>query len=750
MVEFFAIIQIYDKYMTKREVKKRIDKLKKVIDYYRYQCHVLDKQEIPEGALDSLKHELYQLEQQFPEFITLDSPTQRVAGEPLKEFKKVEHKTPMLSLEDVFSERELQDWENYLKTRARQSRAKGEKESEALFDLAETQALEYFCELKIDGLAVSLIYEKGVFVIGATRGDGKIGEDVTQNLKTIESIPLKLRNPKSEIRNPKQILNNKFKIPNSFEFRALKFEFPPAKLEVRGEVYMDKADFERLNKELEKKDEKTYANPRNLAAGSIRQLDSKLAASRPLKFLAYDILADMGQTKHSEEHWILPILGFKTDSGKICKDLSDIVNYWRKIAKKREILPFQIDGIVVNVNNNSLFRKLGVAGKSPRGSRAFKFSSKQATTKILDIKLQIGRTGAITPVAILEPVKIGGVTITRATLHNEDEIKRLGVRIGDTVIIERAGDVIPDVAKVLPELRTGREKEFHFPKTCPACLSLLKKPLGEKVWRCPNTSCPARKRENLEHFVSKKAFDIEGLGPKIIDKLIDEGLISEAADLFSLKEGDLIPLERLPRRKPKAFLRGFAEKSAKNLIKAIQESKEISLSKFIFALGIRHIGEETAVDLANYLSSVSEDGDEMKFHRPGSIAQLKRAAKEELETIPDIGPKVAESIYNWFRSKKNQKFIDILLKAGIKILSPKKIGKELAGKTFVLTGGLATMTRQAAKEKIHLLGGNVSESLSKMTDYLVAGENPGSKLEKAKKLGVKIIKEKEFLSLIKT
>ena len=526
---------------------------------------------------------------------------------------------------------------------------------------------------------------------------------------------------------------------------------------------MERADFEKLNKELEKKGEKTYANPRNLAAGSIRQLDPKLAASRPLKFLAYDIVTDMGQTKHSEEHQILPALGFKAGLGRICKNLPDVLIFWQEIAKKRENLSHQIDGIVVNVNDNHLFERLGVAGKSPRGARAFKFSPKQATTKILDIKLQVGRTGAITPVAILEPVEIGGTTITRATLHNEDEIKRLGVRIGDTVIIERAGDVIPDVAKVLPELRVGKEKEFHFPKTCPSCLSSLSKPLGEVVWRCQNPNCPARKRENLYHFVSKKAFDIEGLGPKIIDKLLDEKLIFQAVDIFTLCQGDLIPLER------------FAEKSAKNLIEAIQKSKKISLPKFIFALGIRHVGEETAIDLANYLSSVSEDGDEMKFHRLGSIYKLKMVSKEELEKIPDVGPKVAESIYKWFQSKKNQKFIEELFAAGIRIesqkLTPyqgeenrfssfpfavaretKGFGAGLKGKIFVLTGALKTMSRDKAKERIRQLGGNVSESVSKMTDYLVVGESPGSKLAKARKLvgggGVKIIKEKEFLEML--
>ncbi len=670
--------------MTKQQAKQRIEKLKKVIAHHRYLYHVENRQEISEEALDSLKHELYKLERQYPDLITPDSPTQRVAGKPLEGFQKVEHRFPMLSIEDVFSEKELQDWEEYIKR------------------LAPGKIVDYFCEYKIDGFAVTLIYKNGIFTTGATRGDGRVGEDVTQNLKTIESIPLRLE---------------KFEYSNIPTVRTQRiFEIPP-EVEVRGEVYMEKKDFERLNKELGGK----YANPRNLAAGSIRQLDPKLAASRPLKFLAYDLVTDLGQKKHSEEHQILKDLGFKTDKGKECKNISEIVDFWHQTAKKREQLPFQIDGIVVNVNDNALFQRLGVAGKSPRGIRAFKFSPKQATTKVLDIKVQIGRTGAITPIAYLKPIEVGGVTISRATLHNEDEIERLGVKIGDTVIVERAGDVIPAVSKVLKELRTGKERKFKFPNTCPRCGTKLVKPKGEATWRCPNRQCPARKREFLYHFVSKKAFDIEGLGPKIIDRLIDENLISEAPDIFDLKEGDLVPLER------------FAEKSAKNIVSAIGNSKKISLSRFIYSLGIRHVGEETAIDLAQYF---------------GSIKNLKKASKGELEAIPDIGEVVAESIYKWFQSKQNQKLVDDLLKAGVEIQPPPKIGKKLKGKTFVLTGTLESMTRAEAQKKIRMLGGNPSSSVSQNTDYLVVGKEPGSKLEQAKKLGVKVIGEKEFLKMM--
>jgi len=676
--------------MRKEEAEKRIEKLKKVINHHRYLYHVLDKQEISDTALDSLKHELKKLEEQYPEFITPDSPTQRIGGEPLKEFKKIDHKVPMLSIEDIFSEKELEDWQGYLKR------------------LVPSVQLSYFTELKIDGFAVTLIYQNGVFTTGATRGNGRTGEDVTQNLKTIESVPLHLEITKT--------ISDK-SIENRFKKLVKK-----GKIEIRGEVYMNKVDFEKFNQQRIKINLVPYSNPRNLAAGSIRQLDPKLAASRPLKFLAYDIVTDMGQKKHSEDHQILPVLGFKTDLGRVSKNIEEVVNFWRETAKKRETLPFQIDGIVITVNDNALFQKLGVAGKSPRGIRAFKFSPKQAITKVLDIKVQLGRTGAVTPIAYLNPVEVGGVTISRATLHNEDEIKRLGVKIGDTVIIERAGDVIPAVAKTLLELRTGKEKEFNFPKTCPVCGTKLKKPKSEAIWRCPNQKCPARKRENIYFFASRKAFDIDGLGPKIIDQLMDENLISGAVDLFELKEGDLVPLER------------FAEKSAKNLIEAIQKSKKIPLTRFIYSLGIRHVGEETAISLADYF---------------GSINKLKKTSKEDLEKVPDIGEKVSESIYNWFQSKQNQQFIENLTKSGIEIISPKKKGTRLKEKTFVLTGVLESMARSEAERKIRLLGGHPSNSVSKQTDYLVVGSEPGSKLEQAKKLGVKTINEKEFLEMIK-
>lgn len=672
-------------------IKKRIEKLRKIINKARYYYHVLDKSIMPDSVLDSLKHELYKLEQKYPQFITPDSPTQRVAGKPLKGFKKVFHKIPMLSIEDIFSVQELKEWQEYIKR------------------LIGDEKIEYFAELKIDGFGISLVYKNGILNCGSTRGTGTIGEDVTQNLKTIESIPLRL-----EIHG---------KLPTREIEEKVKKLIKKGEIEIRGEVYMTKKDFERINKELAKKGERTYSNPRNLAAGSIRQLDPKLAASRPLKFLAYDIITDLGQKYHSQEHQILPILGFKTDKGKICKDLNEVIEFWQNSAKIREKLPFQIDGVVVNVNSNSLFQKLGIAGKSPRGARALKFSPKKSTTILKNVVFQVGRTGAITPVAVLKPLELEGVVITRATLHNEDEIKRLGVKIGDTVIVERAGDVIPAVSGVLKELRTGNEKEINFPKYCPVCHTKLVKKKEEAVWRCPNKNCPGRKRRFLYNFCSKKAFDIEGLGHKVIDQLVDQGLISNPADIFDLKEGDLLPLER------------FAEKSAKNLIESIQKAKKITLPKFIFSLGIRNVGEKTAYDLARIFKNIDN---------------LKSASLEKLESIPDIGPICAKSIYNWFRDKNNLALLERLKKAGVEIIEEKiKPSKKIKGKKFVITGTLKSMSREAAKEKIKHLGGDFQSTVSKNTDYLIVGKNPGSKLEKAKKLNVKIISEEEFLKMIK-
>ena len=657
--------------MNKEEAKQRIEKLKELVNHHRYLYHVLDKQEISDSALDSLKKELFDLEQKFPEFITSDSPTQRIGGKPLEKFEKVKHPKPMLSFNDAFSGKDINDWL---------------KRISKLLTKRETQQVDFYCELKIDGLAIELIYQDGILKTGSTRGDGIIGEDITQNLKTINAIPLSLK-----------IKNLKLKISSQ--------------VVVRGEVFIPKKAFEKFKN--------TYANPRNLAAGSVRQLDPKITASRKLDSFAYELITDIGQQTHEEKHKILKGLGFKTNPyNRYCKNLSDVFKFHKEVQAVREKIPYEIDGIVVIVNSNRIFEKLGKVGKAPRGAIAFKFPGKQATTVVEDIKVQVGRTGALTPVAVLKPVKVAGVTISRATLHNEDEIKRLGVKIGDTVIVARAGDVIPDIIKVLLELRTGEEKEFKIPGKCPVCGNKIIRPKGEAISRCSNPNCFAQKKQYFYHFISKGAFDIEGLGPKIIDKLIDAGLVSDSADLFNLKEGDLLPLE------------GFAEKSAKNLIRAIQSKKEISLARFIYSLGIRNVGEETAVSLAHHFLVLNK---------------LKGAKLQELQEVEDIGPIVAKSIYSWFRQKRNREFLEKLERI-VRIMNHKSRikNKKLEGKKFVLTGGLETMTRDEVKQKIRDFGGEISESISKNTDFVIVGSDPGSKYDKAKKLGIKTLTEQEF------
>ncbi|MBI2582847.1 NAD-dependent DNA ligase LigA, partial [Candidatus Azambacteria bacterium] len=594
-----------------------------------------------------------------------------------------------LSLEDGFSKEEMAEWERRLK-----------KLTSAPF--------EYFSELKIDGFAVSLVYEHGVLKVGATRGDGVTGEDVTQNLKTIEAIPLRLRQAEKEIEN---IIGKK--LPAAIESYR--------EIEVRGEVYMTKKAFEKVNREQEKKGLALYANPRNLAAGSVRQLDPKITASRELSFFAYDLVTDFGQETHEEEHEICRALGFRTlKEVKRSKNLNEVQAFFASVKRVREKLPYEIDGIVVQVNENRVLERLGAVGKSPRGMIAYKFPGKEATTIIEDIFVQVGRTGVLTPVAALKPVEVGGVTVSRATLHNMDEIERLGVKIGDTVIIQRAGDVIPDIVRVLPKLRPKHARAFRMPKTF--CGQPVIRREGEVAHRIPHPEkCPLVHRERLYHFVSKKAFDIERLGPKIIDQLVENNLIQDPADIFALKVGDLVPLER------------FAEKSAQNIIESIEAAKKITLPRFIFALGIPHVGEETAQDLAKEL---------------GSIEKLMDASKEELDAIPEVGSVMAEEIAKWFGNRENRDLLRKLLRyVGIERMHVTKKGP-LEGKTMVVTGGLRTMSREEAKEKIREAGGDVSESVSRKTDFLVFGSEPGSKYEKAKKLRVNILTEKEFLQLL--
>ncbi|MFH1598482.1 MAG: NAD-dependent DNA ligase LigA [Patescibacteria group bacterium] len=672
--------------MVKKTAQVRIQKLRQEIYRHRYLYHVLDKQEISDAALDSLKNELTKLEEQYPDLITPDSPTQRVGGQPLPKFVKVEHQVFMPSLIDAFIDSDMEAWLERIRKL-----------------LPSSEKMDFFAEIKMDGLAVSLIYKNGLMQRGATRGDGKVGEDVTQNLKTIESIPLKLHLEKVD-----QSIGKKVQ----------------GLVEVRGEVILPKKSFDKLNKEQEKKGESSFANPRNAAAGSIRQLDSKIPASRNLDFLAYDLITDLGQKTHQQSHQLLKQLGFKIGQyDKFCKDLKEVTQFHKYILKIREKLPYWTDGIVVNVNNISTYKKLGIVGKAPRAVIAYKYPAEQATSVVSAIQVQVGRTGALTPVAHLKPVLVAGSTVSRATLHNEDEIERLDVRIGDTVIIQKAGDIIPDIVKVLPKMRTGKESKWQMPKKCPFCNSAVVRRQGEAAHYCTNKNCFAVAKENLYHFVSKAAFDINHLGPKIIDQLLGNDLIKDAADIFTLTKGDLEPLER------------FAEKSAANIMESIEAAREISLDRFIYALGIRHVGQETAIDLANNF---------------GSIGKIKATSQQQLEKVPDIGGVVAQSIFRYFQAKKNWNLVNRLLQNGVRIKNVNKNQKStLSGQTFVLTGALHAMTRDEAKEKVRSLGGDISSSVSDHTDFVVGGEDPGSKYGKAQKLGVKILSEEQFLKMVK-
>ena len=671
--------------LNKTEAKERIEKLRKLIDDLRYRYHVLDDPSVTDAQYDSFMRELVALEEKYPEFSDPSSPSQKVGGEPLKEFKRVPHRYPMMSLNDAFNPEELKAW------------------YDRIAKLVGAEAIDrsgFYCELKMDGLAGSLIYEDGVFTQGVTRGDGKVGEDITKNIKTVKSVALKLRE-KSKFYN---LVNNK-------------------RIEIRGEVYMPISSFEALNKERAKKDEPLFANPRNAAAGSVRQLDSKITASRNLNFMGYALLGIDTKT-HEEEHQIIKDLGLPSNGhNRYCKTIDEVVALWKEWEHLRPRLPFQIDGMVVNINDEKLFLRLGVVGKAPRGAVAFKWPAEEVSTILEDIEVRVGRTGVLTPTAHLRAVEVAGSTVSRATLHNEDEINKKDIRIGDTVIIRKAGDVIPEVVGPVKELRSGKEKKFHMPKTCPQCGGPVERKEGEAAYRCLNVNCYAVEYRFLEHFVSKGAFDIDGLGPKILDRLLSEGMIKDAADIFELKIGDLEPLER------------FAEKSADNLIKSIEKSKDITLARFIYALGIRNVGIETAIDLSEQF---------------GNLKNIFAAQLEDFNSIYDIGPVVANSIFDYFSHKKNQSFIERLINNGVRIIEPpKKKQKEgVWGKTFVFTGGLTSLTRDDAKEKVRNFGGNISESVSKKVDYVVAGENPGSKYEKAKKLGVGILDEKEFLKLI--
>jgi len=663
------------------EIKKQVERLRAQIDDLRYRYHVENDPEVTDAMYDGLMDELRKIEQAHPELITKDSPTQRVAGKPLNKFEKVTHSVAQWSFDDAFSDEDMVAWEernlNFL-----------EKETGV-----RPTNLEYVCELKIDGLHMVLTYENGELKQAATRGDGRVGENVTQNVRTILSVPLKISEPVSLI--------------------------------AEGEVWLDRKMLEKINEERAQKNEPLFANPRNAAAGTIRQLDSGVVAARKLALTAYDISSFSGlvpknisELEKTQEGELLSLkkMGFKTDSHwKVCKDLKQIFEFHNEWKKKKDSQPFWIDGVVIKVNQKEYQDKLGFTGKSPRWAIAYKFPAEQGTTKIKDVYVQVGRTGALTPVALMEPVKLAGTVVTHATLHNFDEVDRLGVKIGDMVVVEKAGDIIPKVVRVLDKMRTGEEKEIERPKSCPVCggevstqnLDYKKGGINSVAVYCLNKNCYAKELESIIHFVSKSAFDIDHCGEKIVEQLLDEGLIENAADLFSLTVGDLEPLDR------------FAAKSASNLVEAIEKSKKITFPRFINALGITHVGEETAEDLADNF---------------GNLENLMDASLEKLLSINGVGERVAGAIIEYFSDPKKLIFIKKLLERGVEIKAFHKVQSgDFYGKSFVLTGTLQKLSRDEAKKYIKELGGEVSESVSKKTSYVVVGAEPGSKYEKAKK-----------------
>jgi len=668
--------------MNRSQALKRVTELRDLIEYHNRRYYQLDDPEISDYDYDRLMLELADLEERFPDIDRTASPTQRVGALPLEKFGTVSHLTPMLSLGNAFSEEEVSEFDERIR------RLLGDKTE-----------LEFVAEPKIDGVAVNLIYEKGVFRVGATRGDGFTGEDVTQNLRTIRSLPLKM-----SPRDPDPV---------------------PDRIEIRGEVYLEKEAFRKLNERRVEQGESAFANPRNAAAGSLRQLDPRITAKRPLRLFCYGVGSIEGRsfTTHWDTLQSLRDWGFPTNPDiRLARDVQACVGYYRHIESIRGKLPYEIDGIVLKVNSLSLQDRLGMVSRSPRWAVAVKFAPTQATTVIEDIVIGVGRTGVLTPVAVMKPVQVGGVTVSRATLHNEDEVAKKDVRIGDTVIVQRAGDVIPEVVKVVEARRTGKETPFRMPVTCPVCGSKVVRLEGEVAHRCIDLTCPAQIRENIIHFVSRGGMDIEGLGDKIVSQLLDAGLIRDPADLYDITKGQLLDLER------------FADKSADNLIQAISRSKQPPLDRLLFALGIRHVGEYVAKILAR------------KF---GSVEKIEAASQEELTAIEGIGPTLAESIYRFFHEPHNLTILRKLERAGVRPFAEKHAtSTALAGKTFVFTGSLKGFSREKAKEIVSALGAAATSSVSKKTDYVVAGEDPGSKYEKAKSLGVPILDEEGFLKLI--
>ena len=664
------------------EILNKAESLRQVLHRHNHRYYVLDDPEISDAEYDRMMQELVALETAYPELASPDSPSARVGAAPSDKFETAEHSLPMLSLDNGFDDSDILDFDRRIKK-----------------NLDTDEDILYTAEPKMDGLAVELVYEKGRLITASTRGDGIRGEVITANAKTIRTVPLVL------------LENKEVKIP--------------AYLEVRGEVFMGLECFRRLNAEKLKAGVAPFANPRNAAAGSLRQLDPAVTAKRPLEIFCYGIgRSDISSDSHWETLEILKKLGFRINPLIRARiSIDSCLEYYRELGKQRQSLPYDIDGVVIKIDKYSWQLELGATTRSPRWAIAYKFEAMQETTRILSIDVQVGRTGALTPVAIMEPVTVGGVTVSRATLHNEDEIRRKDIRIGDTVLIQRAGDVIPEVVKVIVSARTGLESVFNMPSNCPVCAAAIYRDKDEAVLRCNNSNCPAQIKARLRHFASKAAYDIDGLGEKLADQLVAKGLIASYSDIFHLNKEQVQSLERM------------GAKSAGNLIAAIEKSKKISFSRFIYALGIRHVGENIADILAG---------------RFESIAQLSDAPIELLETIEGIGPEIAESIRHFFDQDENQKTVQRILESGVEILVKAKRFKAspIQGISFVLTGTLEGMTRNEAKQMIEDAGGKVSSSVSRNTDYLVAGDDPGSKLERAKSLGVRILDKAEFLALI--
>jgi DNA ligase (NAD+) len=655
--------------------------LRRQIAHHDHRYYTLDDPEISDASYDALMRELRALEDAHPELVTPDSPTQRVAGAPAEKFAKVQHRLPMLSLANLFEDAELVEFDERLRR---------------LTGVAE---IDYVCEPKLDGLAVELVYENGRFAGGATRGDGEIGDDITGNLRTIRNLPMELRR---EATPP-----------------------PPQRLEVRGEVFIRKADFARMNRELEAAGEATFVNPRNSAAGSLRQLDPAITAARPLAFFAYEVgvVEGLAFLHHSEKLSALDALGLPVNPRRhAARGVDGVRAAYRSLLEARHALPYEVDGLVIKVDDEDLRRRLGQVSKSPRWAVAYKFPPEEAETQVENIEVQVGRTGALTPVAHLRPVHVGGVTVSRVSLHNADELRRKDVRIGDWVFVRRAGDVIPEVVKVITSRRTGGEREFVFPAACPVCGSEVVREPDEAITRCTGASCPAQLAGHLRHFASRPAMDIDGLGEKLCEQLIATGMVASFADVYKLDEARLCTLERM------------AEKSAQSLLASIERSKRTTLRRFLYALGIRHVGEATAKQLAEHFRDVRA---------------LFDADADALTRVKDVGPEMATAIHAFFHEPRNRAVIEELLALGVEPTPPEQAAAgAFQGKTVVLTGELAGLTREAAKEEIERRGGRVSGSVSRKTDLVVAGESAGSKLKRARELGVRVIDEAELLALL--